>query len=324
MANVFVTGANGFVGRRLLRRLLDDGHVPIALVRDYNRKTDKELMEEVHLKGAEVRGDILDRDLIRDVVSKYELDYVIHLAAIPIVKTCDADPWTAYQVNTMGTVILLEALRDQEKKHKRLKKVIHMSTDKAYGDSSPEGGYLEDTPFEVTDTYCTSKACGDMIARSYAKTYDLPICTVRCGNLYGGGDLNLSRLVPGTILRLLNKTSPVLYTDAALMQRELIHVLDAIEAYMILLEKGVPGEAYNIGHGSMYKIGDVMEIIREKINLNIPIKMVARDLFEIDAQALNPGKLMALGWDWKYDLDSGLNEAIEWYTGWWEKTTKDK
>jgi len=220
----------------------------------------------------------------------------------------------------MGSVNLFEALRDQEKKHKRLKKVIHMSTDKAYGDSSPEGGYEEDTPFEVTDTYCTSKAAGDMIARSYAKTYGLPICTVRCGNLYGAGDLNLSRLVPGTILRLLNGTSPVLYTDAAMMQREFIHVSDAISAYMVLMEKGVPGEAYNIGHGLMHKIGDIMNMMCMKINENLPIQMVDRDLFEINDQSLNPSKLKALGWDWKYDLSEGLDEAIEWYTKWWKET----
>lgn len=321
MANVFVTGANGFVGRHVIKALLKNGHAPICLIKDFNRKTDKRLLLDVHEKGAEVRGDILDRDLIRQVVSKYEIDYVIHLAAIPIVKTCDADPWTAYQVNTVGSLVLYEALRDQEKKHKRLQKVIHMSTDKAYGDSSPEGGYVEDTPFVVTDSYCVSKACGDMIARSYAKTYDLPICTVRCGNLYGGGDLNLSRLVPGTILRILNGTPPVLYSDAASMKREFIHVEDAVSAYMTLLEKGVPGEAYNIGHGFMHTIQEVMDLIRDKMKTDIPIEIVKRDLFEINAQCLNPGKLQALGWNWEYDLEAGLDEAIEWYTEWWSKTS---
>ena len=322
MSNIFVTGANGFVGKRVLRKILDDGDTPIALIQDRNRKTDTELMAEVELKGAMVYGSILDKDLIRRTVGQYELDHVIHLAAMPIVKICDSDPWTAYQVNVMGSVVLYEALRDEMQRNNRLQKIIHMSTDKSYGNSSPPGGYLEDTPFQVTDTYCTSKACGDMIARSYAQTYDLPICVVRCGNLYGGGDLNLSRLIPGTILRLLNKEQPVLYTDAAEMKREFIHVLDTVDAYMAILEHGVPGEAYNIGIGQMHKILDVINRIKDKVNPEIEIRMVDRDFFEINEQSLDSKKLRALGWTHKYDLDMGLEEAVEWYKIWHKKTSR--
>jgi len=323
MKNILVTGANGFVGKAVIKEILNRGYTPIALIKDYNRKTDMELMSKVIKHGAEIRGSLLDRDLIREIVGKYELDYVIHLAAMPIVKVCDSDPWTAYNVNMMGSVILYEALRDQVQRNSRLTKIIHMSTDKSYGDSSPPGGYVEDTPFQVTDTYCTSKACGDMIARSYAKTYDLPISIVRCGNLYGGGDLNLSRLIPGTVLRLLNSQQPVLYTDAAGMLREFVHVSDIVSAYFTLMEKGVAGEAYNVGIGKMYKIVDVINMIREQINPDIEIKMVDRDFFEINEQCLNSDKLRALGWTHKLDLNAGLTEAISWYTQWLQNSERD-
>lgn len=322
MANILVTGSNGFVGKAVVRKLLALNHTPIVLVKDYNRKTDSDLLTQVIQKGAEIRGSVLDKDLLRDLVTKYELDYVIHLAANPIVKLCDADPYSAYAVNVMGTLNLYEALRVHGQRNQRLRKVIHMSTDKSYGDSSPPGGYLETTPFQVTDTYCTSKACGDMIAQSYAKTYGLPICIVRCGNLYGGGDLNLSRLIPGTILRLLNNESPVLYTDAANMKREFIHVSDVVNAYMILLEKGIAGEAYNIGTGTMYRTEEVINLIRDKINKEIPIRLVDRSFFEIGEQSLNSAKLRQLGWVSQYTLSQGLDETITWYKQWREKTTQ--
>lgn len=322
MANCLVTGSNGFVGQNLVRRLLDLNHTPIVLVQDRNRKTNQSLIAEVERKGAVVYGDICDRELVRRVVSKYELDHIIHLAAVPIVKTCDADPWTAYQVNTMGSVVLYEAVREEMQRNKRLQSIIHMSTDKAYGDSSSPDGYTEDTPFAVTDTYCTSKACGDMIARSFAKTYKLPIMVVRCGNLYGPGDLNLSRLIPGTILRLLNGQSPVLFTDAAKMIREFIYVDDVVDAYLCLLKNGIPREAYNVGCGKPYQIGTTIQAIRDKVNPAVEIQMVPRDLFEINTQLLQSSKLRSLGWESKVELDEGLDRTIAWLTEWHKSTTR--
>jgi len=323
MSNILVTGASGFLGKKVLEHLLEQGHSPIALYKDYNRKTDKELFDRVTRKGAAIHGNILDRDLVRRIVSGYELDHIIHLAAIPVVKMCDADPWTAYNVNVMGTMILMEAVRDEMIRNKRIQKIIHMSTDKSYGDSSPPGGYTEDTPFRVTDTYCTSKACGDMIAMSYAQTYKLPVCVVRCGNLYGSADLNLSRLIPGNILRLLNGEQPVLYTDAAKMLRELIHFSDLLSAYDLILVKGIPGEAYNIGTGEMHAIKDVIDLIRKKINPDITIRMVQRSFFEITEQSLNASKLNALGWEAKVGLSDGLDEAIDWYRNWLDMMNKE-
>jgi CDP-glucose 4,6-dehydratase len=319
MANYLVTGGNGLVGKKVLRKLLELGHTPIVLINDYNRKTDEDLMRQVSQKGAIVRGSITNKELIRSIVGKYELDYVIHLAAMPIVKICDADPYTAYNVNIMGTLNLYEAIRSELTRNPRLKKIIHMSTDKSYAVSSPKGGYLETTPFGVSDTYCTSKACGDMIAQSYSKTYNLPICIVRCGNLYGSEDLNLSRLIPGTILRLLNNEQPVLYTDAGEMIRDFIHVDDVVETYMTLIEKGKIGEAYNVGSNKMHRIKNVIELIRDKVNPNIEIKMVDRAFFEIDEQSLNSEKLRELGWTHKIELSEGLDEAIAWYTEWRNK-----
>ena len=324
MANILITGASGFVGKHLVRNVLRSNNTPIALVKEHNRKVDQELFKQVEQKGAVIYGSITDKNLLREVVNKYELDYIVHLAALPIVSICDSNPWSAYEVNTMGTVALYEAVRDELHRNKRLKKIIHFSTDKSYSSSSPPGGYTEETPFGVADTYCTSKACGDLIAQSYAKTYNLPICIVRCGNLYGSRDLNLSRLIPGSILRLLNNEQPVLYTDAAKMKREFIHVSDAVAACNTLFKEGIRGEVYNIGTGKMYEIIDVINMIRDKINPQLEIKMVDRNLFELNEQCLNSVKLQRLGWKCQVSLSAGLDEAIPWYKEWREKVDFSK
>jgi len=190
--------------------------------------------------------------------------------------------------------------------------VLCHNSDKAYGPHA-KLPYREDSELITFDSYCTSKSCQDMVARSYAMTYGLPVVVVRAGNLYGPGDLNTSRLVPRSILRLLEGDSPMLYGGVSEFVREFIFVDDIISAYEVLLEKGVNSEPYNVGGTKPQKIGHVISVMRDKIDKKIPIELEERDFKEINAQYLDATKLMSLGWAPKVELDEGLDRSIEWY-----------
>lgn len=300
-----ISGINGFVGSAAARYFHSQGYHVVGLVKDTNMKT----QWDIHSYCSIVRGDILDKDLIQCMLSKYEVDYILHLAAQPIVRICDNDPYSAYMTNVVGTLNILEAVRTLKK---RPKKIIVMTSDKAYGPHE-QLPYKEEAPLVVADSYCTSKACQDMIARSFAHTYNLPIVVVRAGNLYGPGDLNLSRLIPSSIIKLLNGTSPTLYSGVANYVREFIYVDNILTAYNTLLEKGIPGEAYNVGGTTPHKIIDVISLMRDKINPNIKIDIVDREFFEIQEQYLDASKLLDLGWAPEVELSEGLDRTIEWF-----------
>lgn len=304
MANIFVTGINGQVGTATARALVEDGHHVIGLVRDINNKSQLDL----HAACSIVRGDILDKELIRGVLSKYEVDYVLHLASQPIVRICNSDPYTAYMTNFVGCLNVLESIRTLKTKPK---KTLIMVSDKAYG-AHEKLPYTEESPLHVADTYCTSKACQDMVSLSYARTYDLPICVVRAGNIFGP-DLNMSRLIPNTISKLLNGESPMLYSGVADNVREYLHVDNIVTAFKCLLEKGVSGEAYNVGGTQPRQTIEIIEMLRNKINPDIPVNIVEKDFAEIKEQYLDASKIRALGWTPHVSLDQGLDKTIAWY-----------
>jgi CDP-glucose 4,6-dehydratase len=264
---------------------------------------------EIQKRCSIVRGDILDRELLQATMSKYEVNYVIHLAAQPIVRICNNDPYSAYMTNIVGTLNVLEAARCLKKSPE---KIIVMTSDKAYGPHAVLP-YKETAPLMVADTYCTSKACQDMIAQSYAKTYGLPICVVRAGNLYGVGDLNLSRLIPNSIRKLLAGDVPTLYSGVANNIREFIYVDSVVRAYDVLLQNGVSGEAYNVGGTIPRKIIDVITMICDKIRPGFEPLIVQKDFYEIPEQYLDASKLMALGWKPEVTLSEGLDKTIAWF-----------
>lgn len=301
--NVLLTGAQGFVGTAVAKDLMSKGAHVIALIKDQNRKSFLKPGGNLSV----VYGDIRDREVIRYCLSKYEADYVIHLAAQPIVRICHNDPYTAYMTNAIGTLNLVEEIRCLVNKPK---KVVCISSDKAYGPAPVP--YTEETPYAVFDSYCTSKLCADAIGLSYARTYDLPIVMVRAGNIYGPGDLNTSRLVPRSILRMLNGDSPVLYSGVAEYRREFIFIDNIVSAFSTLLEKGVRGEAYNVGGTEPRKIIDVISSLRDKINKEIEIEIVEKEFDEIETQYLDASKLMSLGWKPNVSLDEGLDATISW------------
>ena len=303
--NVFITGINGFLGSVCAEKFLEEGAHVIGLVKDRNKKTKPSILDKCSI----VYGDIRDKEVFPYILGKYEVDFVIHLAAQPIVKICDNEPYTAYMTNVVGTLNLLESVRCLKQKPG---KIIVISSDKAYGPAAVLP-YTEDSELVVADSYCTSKACQDMVSRSYANTYNLPVVTVRAGNLYGPGDMNTSRLIPRSIIRMLTGKSPVLYSTVAEFVREFIYVEDMFYAFKTLLEKGVQGGAYNVGGTKPQKILDVIELIRDKVNPEIAIEVVEKDFYEIKEQYLDSSKLKNLGWGEVVGLSEGLDRSISWY-----------
>lgn len=303
--NVLITGINGFIGTAAARSFLLDGAHVVGIVKDTNRKTDADVLEECSI----VRGDIRDYDTVRYTISHYEIDFVLHLASQPIVKVCHSDPYTAYETNVMGVVNVLEACRVQKIPPR---KIVVLTSDKYYG-SAKTLPYTEDLPPEVADTYCTSKTCQDMVARSFAQTYHMPVVVSRAGNVYGPGDFNMSRLIPKNAVKLYSGESPVLYSHAAEMVREFLYIDDVVAAFKIMLKKGLPGEAYNVGGSEPVKIGHLVDVLRNKINKYIEIKIEEVPFGEISKQYLNADRLKDLGWENRVSLEVGLEKTVEFY-----------
>jgi nucleoside-diphosphate-sugar epimerase len=302
---ILITGAGGFVGNGAVHHFVGQGATVVAL---FNDDAWPSLGPWPAHNFIPVRGSVLDKERLRTILSKYEVDFVIHLASQSIVRKCDNDPYLAYQTNIMGAVNLFEAIRGLKRP---IQKVLVMTSDKAYGPAPVP--YREDTPLVWCDTYGTSKLCQDVISMSYAKTYDVPNVIIRAGNIYGPGDKNRSRLIPGSIIKLLNGQQPMLYSDVSDFIREFIYVEDVLSAFSTLLDWGVPGEAYNIGGTEPLRIGDVISLIRDKVNPSIEIEIVEKKFYEIKEQYLDSSKLRALGWEPRMTISAGLDRTIAYF-----------
>ena len=228
--SVFVTGATGLLGSWLVSQLLDAGSNVVCLVRDWVPQS-----EPVHNRRIEqvvtVRGDITDRDLLERVLGEYEVEVVFHVAAQAIVGIANRDPASTFSTNIEGTWNLLEACRRSPK----VSSIVVASSDKAYGDQE-HLPYTETMPLLGRHPYDVSKACGDMITQTYAASYNLPVAVTRCGNFYGGGDLNWNRVVPGTIRSVIRGERPIIRSDGKFV-RDYIYIEDAAAAYMMLAER---------------------------------------------------------------------------------------
>lgn len=304
MRSVLVTGCNGFVGSALAERLVNTGYRVIGIVKDKNFKSRHEILDKISV----VYGDLRDLDCVRYAISHYEVDTVFHLGAITIVAQGHRDPLTTYQVNVLGTVNVLEACRQL-----KVRKVVKASSDKCYStqDSLP---YVETMDVRASpDSYSTSKACSDLIAQQYAKGYGMDISIVRSGNIYGSGDLNISRLIPGSVLRCLNNIPPVLHKGVMQYKREFMFIDDVIDAYILLAERGLPGEAYNVGESGWCSVLDVVKKIIKLTGHSFEPTIETKDFVEIKEQYLDATKLKKLGWQCNYTIDQGLEKTIEWY-----------
>ncbi|NTV73633.1 MAG: NAD-dependent epimerase/dehydratase family protein [Holophaga sp.] len=310
---VLVTGATGLVGSWLCRRLLEKGAKVVALVRDWDPQSEFIRSGDVQ-RCAVVTGHLEDYATLVRAVVENEVDTVFHLGAQAIVGTALLDPLATFESNIRGTYNLLEACRV----HRSLvERTVVASSDKAYGEA-PVLPYTEDMPANGRHPYDVSKSCTDLLAHTYAETYGLNVTVARCGNIYGGGDLNWSRIVPGTIRLALEGRPPVLRSDGTFI-RDYIYVDDVVEAYLVLAEgagkPGIRGEAFNF---SPERPQTVMEITRavlaalDRSDLEPVILGTARA--EIRDQYLDAGKAARiLGWTPRHSLEEGLAATVEWY-----------
>jgi CDP-glucose 4,6-dehydratase len=308
----FVTGATGLVGGWTVRRLLALGADVVCLVRDWVPQSElvrARLLDQVRV----VRGDVCDQRLVERALGEYEIDTVLHLAAQTIVGIANRNPVSTFETNIRGTWTLLEACR----RSPCVNQIVVASSDKAYGEA-PELPYQERTPLAGEHPYDVSKACADAIARSYAATYGLPAVVTRCGNFYGGGDLNWNRIVPGTIRSVLRNQRPVIRSDGEYV-RDYFYVEDGAAAYTLLAERlaahrGLAGEAFNFSTGAPLKVTALVARIVTAMGSSLVADVRNETTREIRRQSLDAGKARReLGWAPMFDLDEGLRRTIAWY-----------
>lgn len=310
--NVLVTGCTGLLGSWLTKSLVDRKANVIGLIRDWVPQSNIFGME-LYNHIITVRGEVEDYFLLERIINEYEIDTVFHLAAQTIVGIANNNPISTFRTNIMGTWNMLEASR----RAKGVRQIIIASSDKAYGNCQ-NLPYNEDTPLKGLHPYDVSKSCADLLAHCYFKTYGLPVCITRCGNFFGGGDLNFNRLVPGTIRSIILGDRPIIRSDGSCI-RDYIYIKDSAEAYIFLAEKmdglGVFGEAFNFGNELSLT---VIEMVSKILNLmdreELEPLILNEAKCEIKNQYLSSKKAReVLGWRPAYTLEDGLKETIEWY-----------
>ena len=309
---VFVTGATGLVGGWLVKRLTEAGADVVCLVRDWVPQS--ELVRAGLLeKTKTVRGDVRDQALLERIIGEYEIDTVIHLAAQTIVTIANRNPVSTFETNIQGTWALLEACR----RSPRVKQIVMASSDKAYGDHD-ELPYDETTPLQGRHPYDVSKSCSDLISQVYARTYDLPVVVTRCGNFYGGGDLNWNRIVPGTIRSVMRGQRPVIRSDGQYV-RDYFYVEDGAAAYALLAEKlaanrDLAGEAFNFSNENQVRVTEIVDKILHLMGSDLQPDVRNEATNEIRNQYLSAARAReVLHWQPLFTLDEGLKLTIEWY-----------
>jgi len=309
--NVFVTGCTGLLGSWLTKELVNKEANVIGLIRDWVPKSNL-IYANIDKEIISVRGEIEDYFLLERVLNEYEIDTIFHLAAQTIVGTANRNPISTFEANIKGTWNILEASR----RAPLVKRIVVASSDKAYGDQE-KLPYDENTPLEGKYPYDVSKSCADLLCRAYYETYKLPVCVTRCGNFYGGGDLNFNRIVPGTIRSALNNESPVIRSDGTLV-RDYFYIEDAVEAYLLLAEKmenkEIQGEAFNFSDELQITVLEVVEKILKVMGSNLKPEILNEATNEIKHQYLSAKKAREiLGWKPGYTLEEGLRRTIKWY-----------
>lgn len=300
--NVLVTGANGFLGAHLVKRLVDARATVVCLIKHVTP------LQPVPAGASAVPGDVENFDLLCSILKERQVDAVFHLAARPIVLEAQVDPLPTLETNVRGTYNLLEAARRWGK----IRALVVATSDKVYGDS-PHLPYRERQPLDGRGLYDTSKVCQDVLAQSYARNFKMPIGIARCGNLYGPGDVQWSRIIPGTIKSLLAGERPVIRGDGKSM-RDYFYVEDAANAFMTLASSELRGQAYNFGTGHPTSTLEVVEALVARSGVDLPPVVLGGAQGEIHAQYLDCGKAAdELGWHPRVGLDEGLDRTWAWY-----------
>jgi CDP-glucose 4,6-dehydratase len=311
---VFVTGATGLLGSHLTRELVERGADVVCLVRDSVSRS------HFHKLGLDekcsiVRGQLEDYALLERALNEYEIESVFHLGAQTIVGTANRNPLATFEANIRGTYNLLEAARRNAKKVKR---VLVASSDKAYG-AQPKLPYDEDAPLEGRYPYDCSKSCTDLITRSYFESFGTPTCITRCGNLYGAGDLNWNRLVPGTIRSALRGERPLIRSNGTFV-RDYFYVEDAVAAYLELAENmerpEIVGQAFNFSDDKPLSVVQMVDVILEACGRkDLEPVILGEASNEIPEQFLSSAKAHRLlgGWKPRFGMKDALPRAVAWY-----------
>lgn len=310
---VLVTGTTGLLGSWLTEELLDRGAEVTTLMRDWvagSRAVSAGILDRCNV----VRGELEDLAVVTRAINEFEVDSVFHLGAQAIVGTAVRSPLSTFESNIKGTWTLLEAVRQCPR---LVERVVVASSDKAYGDNDTLP-YTEDMPLQGRFPYDVSKSCSDLIALSYFHTWRLPIAVTRCGNLFGGGDLNFNRLIPGTIRSVLRGDAPIIRSDGTFI-RDYVYVRDAVQAYLMLAEQlpgdGITGEAFNFGPKQPLSVLEVVAHVLSALDrTDIQPVILGEAQHEILRQYLDCTKAHTrLGWQPTYAFDEGLRETIAWY-----------
>ena len=301
---VLVSGGSGFLGGHLVGYIRRKGATVIAL--GHQRVS---VLEHSRGECEHIVQDISDKGQVTRIVAAYRVDLVYHLAAQAIGSVAQQCPTATLETNVQGTWNILEACRTLKVP------AIIASSDKAYGNSSPP--YVEKTPLSPMGIYETSKACADMIARSYHLTYNLPIAITRCANIYGGGDRNFTRIIPYAVSQALRKEPTVIWGDGT-SKRDYIYIDDVVNAYILLAEALMQGkfagEAFNFGTGIATSLIDLVHLINRIAGVDIEPVVQGKETGEIKEQWLDCSKARdKLGWKPKFSLEQGLRRTVGWY-----------
>lgn len=324
-SRIFVTGATGLLGSHLTRILVNQGAEVIALVRDsvprsifYSQEPGWDLSKKVTI----VRGEVENFQLIERTLNEYEVDTVFHLAAQTLVGMANRSPLATFKANIEGTWNVLESCRIHSKKVRR---VLIASSDKAYGDLHGDA-YNESFPLQGEHPYDVSKSCADLLSRSYYVSYGLPVAITRCGNFFGPGDLNFSRIIPGTVRDILEGRAPVIRSDGTFI-RDYIFAEDGAHAYLSLAEAMTEvsdgqgariahaGEAFNFSYGLRLSVKDVVNRVAQVMGCSEVQPVIRNEASnEIPVQCLDSTKAKkVLGWKPLYGFDEGLKLTVDWY-----------
>lgn len=319
---VFVTGASGLLGGWLVEALLKRKADVLVLLRDWaphSRLIASDLLTRTKI----VRGDLSSLKKLSAALSENEIQNVFHLAAQTLVPVANRNPISTFESNVAGTWNLLEACRQVQS----VSSIVVASSDKAYGESE-KLPYQEDMPLQPIFPYDVSKACADLISISYAKSVGLPVAVTRFGNLFGGGDLNWNRLIPGTIRSIVRKQSPMIRSDGSLI-RDYVYVKDAVNGYLNLSEAldhkaELRGEVFNFSSGETKTALELASTLLKLKKSELKPTVLGNNTGEIRAQTLDSTKaLKLLKWKPKYSLEEGLRETLDWYSNYFARSENE-
>lgn len=311
---VLITGAYGFVGSALAGACVRRGD-EVVVLRHGERSASALVLDGIEQRCTVIDGDLLADGLLDRAVGEHGIDTVFHLAAQPIVAEALRDPVASFDVNVRGTWLLLDACRRHQ-----VKRTVVASTVEAYGTTAALP-IVEDLPLDASLPYDVTKACADLIARSWWHAYGLPVAVVRCTNIYGGGDRNASRLVPGAVVAALRGRSPVIRSDGS-PERDFVHIDDAVAAHLAIgaaLDEagaGVRGQAFNVGSASPHSVLEVVRLVCRAAGTGVEPDVRGTGLpdGEVDRQVVDYAKLRAAtGWEPVVALEEGIERTVAWY-----------